>query len=505
MNIFSNGQLGFDLFNDAMGDDFVPLVKTGDKNEKKRGTKETDRKKQKQHGKSTAKSIMLTFPVTCYGRNFTCHIEGSGETNLQSVIEAVYAEGYTEVSHIRLSFWKINDHCISINYGDLSASEELNKVNLPVKVVDGMKCVEYTENTDFDLDENDSISVSDLIRKGLNDTVYDDCWLDYDITTGLALPIFDTIPLGQKSPVTTGDPIIVCGKHWVVTNQTTIFQEALGELPQNADVLISKSANNAYFFHLRPVSGDNHDSVIVDRSSFNIIEEAKPEKTEEKISLPVDVFFSNFGQTLSITPEDFGASKVTWNELLELLKARIRILKSTDRKIDHYYDSPNNRLSIALFSGKKGCMSIRNHCFSYSAEDHKFTIKERIPKEILEKILAYFTESIPREAVVQIWYDHQGYEIVKPCIQHASDIYINYSFPVRSEGSLIMSIHSHNTMPAFWSPTDDADELDLPGLYGVIGRLQIDDKNHYCYNALFRFTRGKEYPPVTIKLEDLFA
>ena len=35
----------------------------------------------------------------------------------------------------------------------------------------------------------------------------------------------------------------------------------------------------------------------------------------------------------------------------------------------------------------------------------------------------------------------------------------------------VMEIHSHNTMPAFFSKTDDRDEAGYPGMFAVVGNL----------------------------------
>ena len=50
-----------------------------------------------------------------------------------------------------------------------------------------------------------------------------------------------------------------------------------------------------------------------------------------------------------------------------------------------------------------------------------------------------------------------------------------------------LEVHSHNTMNAFWSSVDDADEI-WPGVFMVIGNLDKDEETcavRAGYNGLF--------------------
>lgn len=52
----------------------------------------------------------------------------------------------------------------------------------------------------------------------------------------------------------------------------------------------------------------------------------------------------------------------------------------------------------------------------------------------------------------------------------------------------VMDVHSHNTMPAIFSVTDDQDEI-YPGVFGVIGNLDKEDPTmsiRVGYNGIFR-------------------
>ena len=106
-------------------------------------------------------------------------------------------------------------------------------------------------------------------------------------------------------------------------------------------------------------------------------------------------------------------------------------------------------------------------CFRYTGR--QFIMLKRIPIGIMDEVVRHFRKDLEREAVVQIRWD-DGYRIVYPMKQEASRTSVLYSFGVM-KGELAVTIHSHNAMSAFWSETDDADELFMPGIYGVFGRL----------------------------------
>lgn len=96
---------------------------------------------------------------------------------------------------------------------------------------------------------------------------------------------------------------------------------------------------------------------------------------------------------------------------------------------------------------------------------------ERIPDKIWEEIVALARAwSIARRelylAVVSD--DAVGYRLVLPRQRTSPDRVVYRPTP-----HTILAIHSHHVLPAFFSPTDDADEQGL-GLYGVLGRLDRD-------------------------------
>ncbi len=79
-----------------------------------------------------------------------------------------------------------------------------------------------------------------------------------------------------------------------------------------------------------------------------------------------------------------------------------------------------------------------------------------------------------QEILLLVIHGPGGYRLILPEDQRAGATRIVYTPPVLAVGeALALALHSHHTMPAFFSATDDADEQDL-GLYAVVGRLLGD-------------------------------
>lgn len=106
----------------------------------------------------------------------------------------------------------------------------------------------------------------------------------------------------------------------------------------------------------------------------------------------------------------------------------------------------------------------------------------RIPFEMLRQTVAFFKEVCDKrnnaEAFVRIWWNRveERFEIRCP-EQRVSGGSVNHSDDFDQDASgdwlIVMDIHSHNTMGAFWSGVDDADEKKAPEgrLFGVIGKV----------------------------------
>ena len=94
----------------------------------------------------------------------------------------------------------------------------------------------------------------------------------------------------------------------------------------------------------------------------------------------------------------------------------------------------------------------------------------RIPGAILQELLADARQDLSREFMYLVRLDPASgrYAIDRPA-QHGSAVHVGYSATANSD--VLLEIHSHATMPAFYSPTDDRDEQG-GRWYAVMGRLQ---------------------------------
>lgn len=128
----------------------------------------------------------------------------------------------------------------------------------------------------------------------------------------------------------------------------------------------------------------------------------------------------------------------------------------------------------------------------------------RIPANILVQIVSFFRKInrvYDSEVFVQVFYDFTKEEYF-PHVpeQKVSGASVNYrnenEFQDDPDKMIVFEIHSHNTMGAFFSATDDADEKS-DRFYGVVGRLQA-----YYPEMLIRLSTGGRKEAVEV--DELF-
>lgn len=89
----------------------------------------------------------------------------------------------------------------------------------------------------------------------------------------------------------------------------------------------------------------------------------------------------------------------------------------------------------------------------------------KIPEGLWNKALANLMASVSTELFLAITWESGEYKMVRPA-QDRSSARVEYKLV----DNTILDMHSHHQMPAFFSGTDDADEVGFQ-LYCVIGRL----------------------------------
>lgn len=135
-------------------------------------------------------------------------------------------------------------------------------------------------------------------------------------------------------------------------------------------------------------------------------------------------------------------------------------------------------------------------------ESMGFLPSGKIPGAYWDQIVEFFrqvsrTKSSEMEAHAWIlWNAEQGYHIHVPK-QIVSKASVQYDFDVPSGSIIVVDVHSHNTMGAFYSGTDNNDDKDKVYYTGVVGKLTKDS-----YEWVMRFNLREK--KITAKLEDIF-
>jgi PRTRC genetic system protein A len=95
---------------------------------------------------------------------------------------------------------------------------------------------------------------------------------------------------------------------------------------------------------------------------------------------------------------------------------------------------------------------------------------ERVPGVWLRSVLASARRRMPDEAMYQFHYsgERRTWRCSSPA-QVATPTALDFA----DDGEAVIDLHSHNSMAAFFSETDDADEQGLR-FYAVIGRIDTD-------------------------------
>lgn len=110
-------------------------------------------------------------------------------------------------------------------------------------------------------------------------------------------------------------------------------------------------------------------------------------------------------------------------------------------------------------------------------ESFRLNLPKKIPYQMFLQTLSFFRGVCEKvngaEAALQIFWDRTKEEyFVHVPEQTVGSASVNFDRDrdLEAEHLLVMDIHSHNTMGAFWSATDDGDEKETR-LFGVLGRI----------------------------------
>jgi PRTRC genetic system protein A len=112
------------------------------------------------------------------------------------------------------------------------------------------------------------------------------------------------------------------------------------------------------------------------------------------------------------------------------------------------------------------------------SQEINFLPDGKIPIQLFDQVVAFFKQVMEvkkseLEAMIWVCWDHEsGYHLIVPeqRVSKASASYDWNSLPAGK--TIVCDIHSHNTMGAFFSTTDNNDDRGNIGFSGVIGRLK---------------------------------
>jgi PRTRC genetic system protein A len=112
-------------------------------------------------------------------------------------------------------------------------------------------------------------------------------------------------------------------------------------------------------------------------------------------------------------------------------------------------------------------------------EGFQMNLERKIPYDFLLQTIAFFKQVIKdrgnAEAMIQVLQNPDGEYFIHVADQEVSGASVKFKRDAEFEKAnlLVLDIHSHNNMGAFWSGTDNHDEKEAR-MYGVIGSLRSD-------------------------------
>jgi PRTRC genetic system protein A len=106
----------------------------------------------------------------------------------------------------------------------------------------------------------------------------------------------------------------------------------------------------------------------------------------------------------------------------------------------------------------------------YPLEPLRFKLP-RIPEQLLLDTLADARRELGLEVMYQFRLTPTGWQVIRPQ-QEQHRAYVGYQNADTTD--ITFDLHSHHTMPAYFSPTDDRDEQEAR-FYGVMGRLDLSN------------------------------
>lgn len=461
---------------------------------------------------SNVKDYEVALPVTVYATGFKTVLEGHGNIKVSEIAKRVFELGYKEVALKDMQLVQVAEgssnvvltmpgHVSGTNKENSVFSEAVQKVNVGV----GGRRMELTES-DFDGMDADEISVGDVLDRYAKEyPAYKNASIIIEGSVGY--PFFGTA-LSEKDEIEVPVDVFVGGEAVTVENEKLKTVKDLAghfSIGKTVAAAICKNADGVYVVNYKPAG-----SVVTYKKDIPETGSAPKNKAAERWRLPLRVFIGTWGQEVNLSPSDFGGKeKIDEKDIKDYFAPRYPVFADDKRKMDLFYIKEENTLSIMFVSGEKGAdassqtkttvVDTAALRFSFEKDDDERMaalvqadlILPKIPREILDQVIDLFRSDLQKECYVKVVFNGTSYEVIKP-EQQVSKVSVDYTFdPAEIRGKVqVMDIHSHNTMDAFFSGTDDRDEC-YPGLFGVIGKLDKD-----TISMMFRAGYNGQFVPV---------
>lgn len=485
---------------------------------KKESSKKGDKKESKKN--SNGKDEEIKLPVTVIARGFEKTLEGNGVLKLSEVAKRLIDEGYHqfEIPGMALYYVEAINRIFAVD-GKVSGVGNDTAIDLSdgktITVIDGLLTATFSAE-DFPEKDEDEITAGDVAQRFASvNPYYEGCKISYNEDCDYCYPVFDQYEYGKiKIPMNLMMKGSMEEYQQDEYSDCKVLKESLfGKLPVKLSLSIAKTGK-ANVYAISFASVDSFQLQELDASSGN-----KMKKVETKYPLPLELYIVTFNCFYQLEPKHFeGKEKVTLEEIKAYMADKQRMFADKSRKLDVLYNEDMKRLAVMFVSGSKGCELIRSReefeecrkkdnfhgffidkqgTFDLRALPHGnfITLQDKlenggapldlaferklpkIPSDLLFEIIEYFKEELSTESMVRVVFNKEEesfsfYKAKGPrskvSILYEFDVDESYFSPNMIQ---VMEIHSHNSMPAFFSSIDDQDEAHYPGVFGVIGHL----------------------------------
>lgn len=505
----------FDLFmgqgnSDSEGGfvEIEALLSNGLEQEAKKKDQGKKKEKKKQVAKAQKGDVLVDrFPVTVRARGFCMQYGAAGDEPkmLSNIIADLVSQGYAEAAFGGI----LQNSIIYIRTpGNKDKSELDDRICEGCTVADGMTRMEVTAE-DFHSDAEE-LSVDMVLERWIaNNPIYEGCSLAVENLS--ATPVFPE-QVNMKKELDLPIKVFYDGSEHTFSETDfssekvtaeDIVKRIYGEGLSGITISLQKSIQSDLFF---PCIGANTGNFILAAGAPS---HSEKQKAIEKYTLPLNVFVTTFGLSISLTADDFdGQKKVTLEEIKRNLAHTYKIFSDKSRRLDSVYIEESNTLSLMFVSGKKGAVRVErlpygtfegtvNRDGNVTSVSFLFQAA-KIPMEIFKQIVSAFKRDMEKEASCRICYAGERYFVVDTT-KSANKVSVLTEIPKElNHPSIVhvMDVHSHNTMPAFFSSVDDADEI-WPGLFMVIGNLD-------CQSPTVVIRAGLEGAFVKVPFADIF-